>query len=321
MLYAGAVEGANRWLRPDQVTKMTDSQAAKVDDRSRERWAVESVIPGGMKQVRGRWYAANTREPIRDETLRVGLVAMGAVIERPGVPTTSAKPRYALARDFVDLLSKLGQNPAQPIALISEWQARHLTPNALNRITLLRTGAVTSSASERVKISFPNGETRLMLPGPSTIITKSVVEEFASRFLRQPGVILLSESGDKVVQRDDNLANSMGLKLDYARTLPDIILADVHPDSAKVVFVEVVATDGPITEQRKSALMQVAEEARMKPDHVYFVSAFSDRTAPAFRKLVSELAWGTFAWFRSEPEKLLALLRGQSTEFFELFKY
>jgi len=126
---------------------------------------------------------------------------------------------------------------------------------------------------------------------------------------------------DKVIQRDDNLANSMGLKLDYARTLPDIILADVHPESPKVIFVEVVATDGPITEQRKSALMQVAERAGLKSDHVYFVTAFSDRSAPAFRKLVSELARGTFAWFRSEPKKLLALREGQVTELFFLFKY
>ena len=28
MLYIGAVEGAERWLRPDQVTHMTDTQAA-----------------------------------------------------------------------------------------------------------------------------------------------------------------------------------------------------------------------------------------------------------------------------------------------------
>ena len=52
-----------------------------------------------------------------------------------------------------------------------------------------------------------------------------------------------------------------------------------------------------------------------------FLSAFSDRSAPAFRKLVSELAWGTFAWFRSEPEKLLALRHGQKAELVSLFKY
>ena len=37
MLYIGAVEGAERWLRPDQVTRMTDAQAALVEDASRMR--------------------------------------------------------------------------------------------------------------------------------------------------------------------------------------------------------------------------------------------------------------------------------------------
>ena len=32
MLYIGAVEGAERWLRPDQVTRMTDAQAVLGED-------------------------------------------------------------------------------------------------------------------------------------------------------------------------------------------------------------------------------------------------------------------------------------------------
>ena len=35
MLYAGAVENADRWIRPDQVTRMTDDQAAQTDDEAR----------------------------------------------------------------------------------------------------------------------------------------------------------------------------------------------------------------------------------------------------------------------------------------------
>jgi hypothetical protein len=249
------------------------------------------------------------------------LVAVGAVVERPGLPTTSAKPRYALARDFSNLLHKLSGNPADPLALISEWQAAHLTATALNRINILRRGVAVSPTSKRVTVTFPNGDTRSMLPGPSTVITKAVVEEFATRFLRQPAVIFLSESGNKVAVRDDNLAVSMGLQLDYARNLPDIILADVHPDSPKLVFVEVVATDGPVTIQRKAALSEVAKGAGLKPENVYFVTAFSDRSASPFRKVVSELAWGTFAWFSSEPEKLIAFREGQTTELAALFTY
>ena len=77
MMYIGAVEGAQRWLRPDQVTRMTDAQAALANDRDREAWLAESMRPAAG-YIEGRWYAANTREPIRDETLREGLVRMGA---------------------------------------------------------------------------------------------------------------------------------------------------------------------------------------------------------------------------------------------------
>ena len=102
MLYIGAVEGAECWLRPDQVTRMTDAQARLAEDQDREAWLAESMRPTAG-YIEGQWYAANTREPIRDETLREGLVRMGAVREREGLPTTSPRPRYALAEEFVRL--------------------------------------------------------------------------------------------------------------------------------------------------------------------------------------------------------------------------
>ena len=48
-------------------------------------------------------------------------------------------------------------------------------------------------------VTFPNGEIRDMKPGPSSVSSKAVVEEFAARFLEQPGVIWLSESRNQVV--------------------------------------------------------------------------------------------------------------------------
>ncbi len=46
------------------------------------------------------WYLENSREQIRDETIRQGFITNNAAFERPGVPTTSSKPRYALRADF-----------------------------------------------------------------------------------------------------------------------------------------------------------------------------------------------------------------------------
>jgi BsuBI/PstI restriction endonuclease domain len=78
--------------------------------------------------------------------------------------------------------------------------------------------------------------------------------------------------------------------------------------------VEVVATDGPIGETRKAALLRIAEEAGFAAAHVAFVTAYLDRSAPAFKKTVDVLAWDSFAWFMSEPDHLLRLCKGKATE-------
>lgn len=314
MMYSGAVEGTERWLRPDQVTKMTNRQAAKSDPEQRVKWAKDSITPGKMKNVPGRWYASNTREPIRDETLRSGLVALGAVVERKNIPASSARPRYAVASDFAELLIQLSSSQTSNGKIIAAWQQRHLSATALNRVELLRRGAIHIASSDRIKVVFPNGETRLMLPGPSTIITKAVIEEFAVRFLRQPGVIFLTESREKVVARDEELAGSMGLNLDFARNLPDVVLVDVAVESPKLVFVEVVATDGAITEKRKEALLEVAGAGGFNTRDVFFVTAFADRDTPAFRRLAAQIAWGSFTWFAAEPDKLLIFRDGIGKE-------
>ena len=78
MLYIGAVEGEGRHLGPVHVYRMTEEQAQLADEDDRLHYA--GAVLGKKYRSRGaRWYADNTREPIRDETLREGLVAIGAV--------------------------------------------------------------------------------------------------------------------------------------------------------------------------------------------------------------------------------------------------
>ena len=310
MLYIGAVEGAERWLRPDQVTRMTDAQAALAEDASREAWLEESIRPAAG-HIEGRWYAANTREPIRDETLREGLVRVGAVKEREGLPTTSPHPRYALAGAFAGLFDP-GLTGKTLQSAVEEWQAASLSGGALARVALMRRGAVAREG--RVFVTFPSGETRSMEPGPSSVITKAVVEDFAPRFLERPGVVWLSESRNRVVARDDRLAREIGLTIRPDRNLPDLILTDLGPDDPLLVFVEVVATAGPVNEARQIALMAIATEAGFCEDRVAFVTAYADRDDAAFRGSVSKLAWGSFAWFMSEPDHIVVLRRGADAE-------
>jgi len=308
MLYVGAVEGSGRPLAPKQVYRMTRQQAARTRDVDRSKYA-EASLRAGFAPVGQRWYADNTREPIRDETLRDGLVGVGAVVVRPDVPTTSGRPRYALKPSFAALFDPHLTGTALQEAL-KRWRTTHLSPSALARVTLLAKAVV--SSAEGVLVRFPNGETRRMAPGPSSVIAKAVVEEFAPRFLGQPGVIWLSESQTKVVARDDALASRLGLRIDVQRNLPDLLLVDLEPAEPLLVFVEVVATNGAVTAERQVALRTIAIDAGYHTHQIAFVSAFLDRDSPGFKKTASRLAWGSFAWFVSEPERIV-LLREQTT--------
>lgn len=302
MFYAGAVDGYDRWIRPNQVTRMTDRQANDRMASSRGRWAERSRQPS-RKTIPGRWYADNTREPIRDETIRLGLIPVGAVVEREGLSTTSSLPRYALRKEFAALLTCSKAAFRQEAA---RWRAENLTAGALARLQLLHRGVGRRSTGERVEVTLPNGSVRRMSPGPSSEISKAVIEDFTNRFLEEPGVVFLSESSEKVVSRDDELARSIGLDIDAGKVLPDIILVDLGPRTPLLVFVEVVATDGPVSESRKHALLKVAQAAGYEEEGIAFVTALRDRGAMGvFRKVSSVIAWNSFVWFASEPDRII----------------
>lgn len=302
-LYVGAVEGADIFFGPKHVYRMTDRQSVRTDDASRKTYAAKILRPGYQPSGR-RWYSDNTREPIRDETLREGLVALGAVIEKSDVPTTSSKPRYALTASFAALFKPAVTNKAFRSA-VTTWQASSLNPGALARIALVRQGA--AAGGSHVLVTYPNGETRRMAVGPSTPITKAVIEVFAPRFLQNPAVLLLSESANKIVDRDDKLARTIGLNIATDKNLPDTILVDLGPAHPLLVFVEAVATDGPVNDRRKKALEELATQAGFPLQHVAFVTAYLDRSGTAFKKTVDALAWGSYAWFVSEPDGLVEL--------------
>lgn len=195
---------------------------------------------------------------------------------------------------------------------INAWREANLTASALARTAIIRRAAV--EGEEKVLITFPGGETRRMEHGPSSVISKAVVDEFLPRFLERPSVICLSESRNQVVPRDEQLAKEIGLTIEPDRTLPDMILLDLGPVQPLLVFIEVVATAGQVSEARQTALMNMATKGGYNEDHVAFVTAYADRNDAAFKNSVSELAWRSFAWFMSEPDHIMVLHRGADAE-------
>lgn len=302
-LYINAIEGSGTALAPKHVYRMTEQQSALTSDADRLSYATD-IMRAGSHVEGDRWYADTTRESIRDDTLREALVATGAAVEDTTVPTTSGKGRYSLQAAFAALMAP-GLKADDLDKAIKNWQKNYLNAGALARIAIVRAGA--AKGGTHVQVDFPSGETRRLKAGPSSVITKAVIEVFAPRFLADPSVLFVSESGNKVVARDDKLASAIGLSIKADKDLPDIILVDLKPAHPLLVFVEVVATDGPIGVRRKAALEKLAQDAGFDLQHVSFVTAYLDRSQSTFKRTAETLAWGTFAWFAAEPEHIVEL--------------
>ncbi|MXR70306.1 restriction endonuclease [Shewanella sp. JBTF-M18] len=312
LLYLGAVEGTEVWLRPDQVTRMTDSQAAMIDNDSRLAWRKTSmkVIPKDQP-ILGRWYEVNSREGIRDDCLRYALCETGAVIVRLGLATTSSAGRYALEKDFSMLFDPALSDLEFEIA-VDSWASKHLSTSAIMRKQLAQRAA--SQNEGTVKVVFPNNEVRMLAPGPSSGITKAVIEDFSKHFLIQPAVVWISESANKEERSDRELANAIGLNIEVDKHLPDVILADIGTQEPLIVFIEVVASDGPINDTKKDGLMLLIKKStKLKESQAVFVTAYADREDRAFKKTFSVLAWQSFAWCMSEPDKIIGLYEQTGT--------
>ncbi|MBV1800179.1 BsuBI/PstI family type II restriction endonuclease [Siccirubricoccus sp. G192] len=126
----------------------------------------------------------------------------------------------------------------------------------------------------------------------------------------------MSDSASKQPFRDAPLERALGITLDAATLLPDVVLVDLdppgRPGEVLLVFVEVVASDGPVTEQRQRALLDLiaASPRRYRPEDAAFVTAYMDRGGDPARRTLPALAWRSFAWFVSEPDRLLQLHDG-----------
>jgi hypothetical protein len=286
---------------------MTDEQASLLTLVERNKWLEISQSKDAPRDIPGRWYKPNTREPIRDETLRE-MVRLNAVVERAGLATTSPLPRYSLQAQFVELFNPTLQGENFTNTVLA-WQDEYLSAGAKARLALSR--QLVSTSSDGVLVQLPNGETRKIAAGPSSELAKAVVEQFTKNFMKEPAVLLMSESAKKLLLKDDNICQAIGFNINVSSVLPDLILTDLGEKHPIIVFVECVASDGPINDRRKQELVQMASSANFKKKDCAYVTVFKDRSDATSRRLVPSIAWGTFIWYASEPNEIIYLRGGK----------
>jgi BsuBI/PstI restriction endonuclease domain/BsuBI/PstI restriction endonuclease HTH domain len=304
-LYGGFVEGSARFLRPSHVYLFTHEQTRRTSDEQRRQWLAHS-LKTGYRPVGRRWYADNSRESIRDDLMRNQLLRIGIIGKRSdvAVPTTSSKPIYFMYRAFADMFAPR-LSGLELARAIDAWRAQHLDPGTLQRMALRAQGALRTHGD--VLIDMPDSTRMRVAAGPSSDIAKALIERFAPAALRKPAVLWLSASDRKSYPQFVALAATIGFTFDLNAELPDLILADLA-DPLRIVFCEVVASDGAMTEARRSSLLRLVAASNVPPAAVHFLTAFQDREAAAFRRNFSRLAIDSEIWFCTEPDLIVRLM-------------
>ena len=77
-----------------------------------------------------------------------------------------------------------------------------------------------------------------------------------------------------------------GISIAVSKLLPDALLADAGAEPFEFWIVEAVATDGPITEERKLALLKWADDQGIPAEQCRFLTAFAYRQTGPAKKLV-----------------------------------
>lgn len=316
MIYVGAVvpdEGDPipdlQWTRPSTVISMSSEALHHGTDD--ERQAYTGAAARQVKDVvallsewghdHHPWYATNSRETLRDETWPKWQ-ANAAARKRPGIPTSSSKPRWALTASFADLF-----NPALTgddlESAIEAWQQAHLSTG--NKIKL-QFASDLANAEHEVPVNIPGYGVRMLEPGSASLIIKGVIEQWAALRLGTPVVLAISQPGDKVYMMDKAKMANVGITINMNQVLPDALIADVATDPVTLWIIEAVATDGEINDDRKADLIDWASDVYIKPDQLQFLSAFASRNAAPARRRLKDIASGTFCWFLDEPDHELA---------------
>jgi hypothetical protein len=297
------------WARPSTVMWMSDEALAHVSETDRLAWRTAAArSKKKVEALHAEWdvpfqpkYADNSRETLRDESFRYWR-EHGALRMRPGLPTSSSKPRWGLLSDFADLFDPdLTDENFEQAAV--RWRENHLDPGT--RLRVLH-ALDAETAAHAVRVDLPNNTSRTLEPGDSSKIVKGVIESWAQSRLIEPVVLTISEPGDKVHLGDERALRALGINIDMANVLPDALLADIGVEPVQFWIVEAVASDGPVSETRRKKLLGWAAQQNIKAAQCSFLTAFLSRNHPAARKCLKDLASGTWAWFADEPGQELA---------------
>lgn len=231
--------------------------------------------------------AENTRESYRKESLKP--LCEAGIAERHQSSINDPNTFYTLNPDFERILREQSEN--QRSQLLNEWNQSHPT-----RYQHLREShARTADARHDLTINY-QGQLLELSSGKHSEITRQVMDVFAPAYIPGFEAVYISDTRNKMLFVNQELAEELNLELDEHDRLPDLIL---YRRSMNIMYpIEVVTSVGPFSESRKEEVRAILSKHSPIKYGMVCISAFPDRTV--LRRFIADIAWETKVWIAAE---------------------
>ena len=135
-------------------------------------------------------------------------------------------------------------------------------------------------------------------PGQHNALQKSIIEVFLPIFGFGAQVLYVGDTANKRLFMDETALNRLHFFELAHDALPDVVAYCEQKNW--LYLIEAVTTANPITELRRSALLQAASTCSAD---IILITAFPDRQT--YRKFAHEIAWETEVWIADAPEHMI----------------
>jgi hypothetical protein len=237
----------------------------------------------------GRRYAPNTRETIRDDAVK-HFVEEGLLLRNPddpNRPTNSGNTVYQIEPKALALLRKVG-TPEWMSALTDYLSSREALKHEITRKRDLH----------RVAVTLPDGSEVRLSPGGQNPLIRSIIESFCPAFAPRGLVLYIGDSENKFAVFDVAYLTTLGVTLDSAAKMPDVIVHDTEKNW--LFLIEAVTSTGPVDGKRRKELKDLFSGCTAG---LVFVTAFETR--PSMRAFLSHIAWDSEVWIAEAPDHMI----------------
>jgi len=262
---------------------------SKWTDATKKSKGVTKGIMQFIAETYDREYAPNTRETVRRQVLHQFVQARIIDLnpDIPDLPVNSPRTHYALTEEALETIQTYGTDA---------WEIAC-------KAFIEKAGSLKSIYEKKreqflIPIILSDNTELYLSPGKHNEVQRSIVEDFAPRFIKKPKLIYLGDTAKKDLYVDNEVLVALGIPINQHSKLPDVVLYDEDRDW--LYLIEAVTSHGPVSPKR---VVEIEEFLKGCKAGKVYVTAFPDFTE--FKKHLNDIAWETEVWIMDAPDHMI----------------